>query len=93
MQRISDRAYTTGNETGERARARKVRGRHVVDNPLERAIFKARRKDVYERLVADYAAWNGTMLPFDPKSSTDGFNAHQLADHFGVEPAGGGPAD
>jgi arylsulfatase A-like enzyme len=75
----------------------KIRGNtflfNVVDDPLERANFKARRKDVYDRLVADYATWNATMLPFDPKSSTDGFNARQLADHFGVEPAGGGPAD
>ena len=75
----------------------KIRGNtflfNVVDDPLERANFKARRKDIYDRLVADYAAWNATMLPFDPKSSTDGFNARQLADHFGVEPAGGGPAD
>jgi arylsulfatase A-like enzyme len=75
----------------------KIRGNtflfNVVDDPLERANFKARRKDVYDGLVADYAAWNATMLPFDPKSSTDGFKANQLADHFGVEPTGGGPAD
>ena len=58
----------------------------MVDNQLELAYLKARHKDIYDRLVADYAAWNATMLPFDPKSATAGFNGRELADHFGVEP-------
>jgi hypothetical protein len=63
----------------------------VVDDQLERANLKERHKDIYDRMVADYAAWNATMLPFDPQSSTDGFNARQLADHFGVEPPASKP--
>jgi peptidoglycan hydrolase-like protein with peptidoglycan-binding domain len=50
-----------------------------------------RHKDIYDRMVADYATWNATMLPFDPQSSTDGFNARQLAVHFGVEPPASKP--
>jgi len=57
---------------------------NVVDDPLERANMKVRRKDVYERLVADYRAWDKTMLPLDPLSSTGGFGANELADHFGT---------
>jgi arylsulfatase A-like enzyme len=64
---------------------------NVVDDQLERANLKERHKDIYDRMVADYAAWNATMLPFDPQSSTDGFNARQLADHFGVEPSASKP--
>src|SRR5262249_40137315 len=59
---------------------------NVVDDQLERANLKERRKDIYDRLLADYAAWNATMLPFDPESSTDGFKANQLADHIGIDP-------
>ena len=70
----------------------KIRGNtflfNVVDDQLERANLKARHKDIYDRLVADYAAWNATMLPFDPKSATAGFTGRELADHFGVEPEG-----
>jgi arylsulfatase A-like enzyme len=69
----------------------KIRGNtflfNVVDDQLERANLKERRRDIYDRLVADYAAWNATMLAFDPKSYTAGFNGRELADHFGVEPS------
>ncbi len=61
---------------------------NVVDDQLERANLKARHKDIYDRLVADYAAWNATMLPFDAQSYTAGFSGRELADHFGVEPEG-----
>jgi arylsulfatase A-like enzyme len=57
---------------------------NVVDDPLERANLKVRRADIYERLARDYRAWNATMLPLDPLSSTGGFGANELADHFGT---------
>ena len=56
----------------------------VVQDPLERANLKDRHKDVYERLMAQWNAWNATMLPLDPQSFTGGFTGAQLADHFGV---------
>ena len=67
----------------------KIRGNtflfNVVDDPMERANLKERRKDVYERLVKEWNEWNATMLPIVADSSTGGFKGSQLADHFGVE--------
>jgi arylsulfatase A-like enzyme len=57
---------------------------NVVEDPLERANLKERRPEIYARLVADYRAWNETMLPLDPGVSTNGPMGSQLADHFGV---------
>ena len=51
---------------------------------MERANLKERRKDVYDRLVAQWNEWNSSMLPLDPQSFTGGFTGAQLADHFGV---------
>ena len=68
---------------------------NVVDDPLERANLKDRQPEVYRKLVSDYEAWNATMLPLDPQSTTGGFYADQYADHIGNQrPAGrgGGPA-
>ena len=65
----------------------------VVEDPMERANLKTRHRDIYEGLLRKYAAWNATMLPLDPLSSTGGFNGGQLADHFGVKaPAASGEA-
>jgi arylsulfatase A-like enzyme len=58
---------------------------NVVDDPMERANLKDRRKDVYDRLVKQWNAWNGQMLALVPDSSTGGFTGSQLADHFGVQ--------
>jgi arylsulfatase A-like enzyme len=58
---------------------------NVADDPMERANLKARRKDVYERLAAEWTAWSAGMLPIDPKSSTGFFRADQLADHIGAQ--------
>jgi arylsulfatase A-like enzyme len=63
---------------------------NVVDDPMERANYKQRRGDIFERMVADYREWERTMLPIDPQSFTNGPNGRQLADHFGVEPPAGG---
>jgi arylsulfatase A-like enzyme len=58
---------------------------NVVDDPLERANLKTRRKDVYERLVSQWLEWNATMLPEVDESGTGNFTGAQLADHIGVK--------
>ena len=58
----------------------------VVSDPLERANLKERRPQVYKRLVAEYEAWNATMLPENPKSYSEKIIGKQWADHYGNEP-------
>jgi arylsulfatase A-like enzyme len=65
---------------------------NVVEDPMERANLKARRKDIYDRIVAEWHEWNGTMLPEVDDSSTDNFTGDQLADHIGT-PKTSGKAD
>jgi arylsulfatase A-like enzyme len=67
---------------------------NVVDDPLERANWKERRRDIYDRMVADHAAWEATMLPYGPETFSNGPNGRQIADRIGVEPpaAGGDPS-
>jgi arylsulfatase A-like enzyme len=62
---------------------------NVVEDPMERANLKARRKDVYDRMVAEWHAWNQTMLPEIDESSTDNFSGDELADHIGTKKASG----
>jgi arylsulfatase A-like enzyme len=57
---------------------------NVADDPLERANLKERRREIYDRLVAEWNAWDATMLPLDPMSSTGGFGSNELADHMGA---------
>jgi len=58
---------------------------NVADDPLERANLKERQPGVFERLVADYEAWNATMLPDRADVSTGPLGySDELADHFGV---------
>ena len=58
---------------------------NVAADPLERANLKDRLKDVYRRMVAEYEAWNATMPPDNPASSTGPLgDASHLADHYGV---------
>ena len=57
---------------------------NVVDDPMERANLKVRRQDIYDRLVAEWYAWNATMLPEVDESSTSNFTGAQLADHIGT---------
>ena len=57
---------------------------NVVDEPLERANLRERRRDIYDRLVVEWRAWNATMLPLDPMSCTGGFGSNELADHMGA---------
>jgi arylsulfatase A-like enzyme len=56
---------------------------NVVSDPLERANLKDRQPELYRKLVAEYEAWNATMLPENPAANTFGFDGSQLADHFG----------
>jgi arylsulfatase A-like enzyme len=57
---------------------------NVVEDPRERANLKDRLPALYERLAADWAAWNAMMLPEIPDSFGDRFTAAQLADHIGA---------
>ena len=51
---------------------------NVAEDPMERANLKDRQPEVYKRLMADWDAWNKTMLN-DPKARIDRIH---------VEPAG-----
>jgi arylsulfatase A-like enzyme len=67
----------------------------VVADPMERANLKDRHKDVYDRMVAEWNAWNADMLAEIRESATGGFEAATLADHIGARKASGeiDPAD
>jgi len=65
---------------------------NVVEDPMERANLKERHKDIYDRITAEWYAWNSTMLPEIDESSTDNFTGRQLADHIGT-PKTSGKAD
>jgi arylsulfatase A-like enzyme len=62
---------------------------HVVEDPMERANLKERRKDIYDRMVAEWQAWNASMLPEIDESSTDNFTGDELADHIGTKKTSG----
>jgi arylsulfatase A-like enzyme len=67
---------------------------NVVEDPLERANLKNRHPEIYNRMVAEWNAWNATMLPEVKESFTAASSGDQLADHFGVKPLfGAGPVD
>jgi arylsulfatase A-like enzyme len=56
----------------------------VVADPLERANLKDRRRDIYDRLVAEWETWNAAMLPEVPESFTESYTGAQLADRYGL---------
>jgi hypothetical protein len=62
---------------------------NVVEDPMERGNLKVRRKDVYDRIVAEWHEWNATMLPEIDESSTGNFTGSELADHIGAKEASG----
>ncbi len=62
---------------------------NVVEDPMERANLKERRKDIYDRITAEWYAWNATMLPEIDESFSDNFTGRQLADHIGTPKASG----
>jgi hypothetical protein len=47
--------------------------------------MKERRKDIYDKLVAQWMAWNETMLPEVRASFTENFTGGGLADHIGTK--------
>jgi arylsulfatase A-like enzyme len=58
---------------------------NVVADPMERANMKERHKDIYDKLVAEWTAWNATMLPEVKTSFTENFTGGELADHIGTK--------
>ena len=65
---------------------------NVVEDPMERANLKERRKDMYAKLVVEWYQWNATMLPEVDDSYTFSFSGDELADHIGAK-ASSGKAD
>jgi hypothetical protein len=59
---------------------------NVVDDPLERANLKERRKDIYDRLIDEWNAWNATMLAETATSFTETFTGAEMADRIGRKP-------
>ena len=56
----------------------------VVSDPMERANLKDRHPDVFDRLAAEWNAWNALMLPEVRESNTGGVTADVQADHIGA---------
>lgn len=65
---------------------------NVVEDPMERANLKERRKDIYDRIMAEWYAWNATILPGIDESFTVNFTGDQFVDHIGT-PKTSGKAD
>jgi arylsulfatase A-like enzyme len=59
---------------------------NVVDDPMERANMKERHRDIYDRLVAEWNAWNATMLPETATSFTEDNAGKQWVDRPGAKP-------
>ena len=57
---------------------------NVVRDPLERANLKDRESTRYHHMLADYKAWDATMLPIDPKAYTETIKGAVRADHYGI---------
>jgi arylsulfatase A-like enzyme len=57
---------------------------NVVEDPRERANLKQLRRDVYDRMEAEWHAWNATMLPEIADSFGEVYTAADLADHIGA---------
>jgi arylsulfatase A-like enzyme len=64
---------------------------NVVEDPLERANLKDRRSDVYDRLVAEWHAWNAGMLPEIAESFIEAYTGAELADRYGAQKPSGEP--
>jgi arylsulfatase A-like enzyme len=64
---------------------------NVVEDPLERANLRERHKDVYDRIVAEWNAWNASMLPEIAESFSHSLTGEELADHYGAKEPSGAP--
>jgi arylsulfatase A-like enzyme len=64
---------------------------NVVEDSLERANLKERHRDVYERMVKEWDAWNATMLPELREATSGGPVAESTADRFGAVRGTGEP--
>jgi arylsulfatase A-like enzyme len=62
---------------------------NVVEDPMERANLKQRHRDIYDRLEAEWYAWNATMLPEIDESTSGSFTGEELADHIGAQKSSG----
>ena len=60
---------------------------NLAEDPMERANLKERHKDIYQRLEAEWLAWNATMLPEIDESFAHSFSGAELADHIGTPEA------
>ncbi len=60
---------------------------NVVDDPMERANMRERRRDIYDRMVREWNDWDRGMLPEVRESFTAAFSAGELANHIGARPA------
>jgi arylsulfatase A-like enzyme len=56
----------------------------VVKDPRERANYKDREKAVFDRLKADWEAWNSEILPERSRPATYTNASELVADHYGV---------
>ena len=56
----------------------------VVADPRERGNLREAHPDVFERLRAEFEAWNATMLPESVTPVGHGPFARLMADHYGV---------
>lgn len=57
---------------------------NVVSDPRERANLKDRNPVLFQRLKADWLAWNRDMLPELDETFTEGVLARDQADHVGA---------
>jgi arylsulfatase A-like enzyme len=57
---------------------------NVVEDPRERGNLKLLRKPVFDRMEAEWHAWNATMLPEIDDSFGEVYSAADLADHIGA---------
>ncbi len=56
----------------------------VAADPMERANLKDRHRDVYDRLTAEWDAWNAQMLPETEASFTENFDGAHMPDRIGT---------
>ena len=62
---------------------------NVVNDPMERANLRERRRDIFDRLVAEWHTWNASMLPEVDESGTNSNTGDNWADHVGSQKASG----